>query len=350
MKKYLVPKERLIQPTPKSLIKDGKAIFGSFSSSFENLNLLEVKKQSKYLPNFLNRFRLTKWEAFELDFQDGVIVTAIYNNLSLMQVGFLFYYDKNTREITFLKALGSRKKTHVAKNLVDDDSYIETKKFKLRIHNDFKHGLAEVNGCFITGRKNIELDLKVKRLSPSSIVSIPLGINKPLYSEKAMFEVEGSVKVDRQVYMMNQEAKAIIDDHKGYYPYNSHYDWLTTMTKIEHQGKIINFGFNLTKNASLDEEKYNENNIWLDGQFIYLPPVTFTHLDDSTWLIKDEYGQVNLTFKIDNRLKLSIPGFLIKLCYFLTFGKISGFLKSPEGETFILKDVNGIGEDKSTRV
>ncbi len=56
----------------------------------------------------------------------------------------------------------------------------------------------------------------------------------------------------------------------------AHYDWVSTMGKLNIDGKMKWFGFNLTRNKSIDQEKYNENIIWFENETSLLPPVTFT--------------------------------------------------------------------------
>ena len=299
MDKYIVDEERKIKDTPDHLIEKGIANFGTFKNSFKDLNLLDINKQSKYLPNFLNSRRLTEWEAFELDFEGGTIVSAVYNNLRLNGMGIVVYYDKIEDKIYSYRVLTHYKKAHVASNLLDSESFILTKNFELRINNDFKnhraHILINVNN---KSNGNLHIETDIKQFSNSSIVSIPLGKNKPLYSEKAIYTCNGKLSFKNREYELNKNnSYAIIDDHKAYYSYKSHYDWLTTMGKISHNGKEVLFGFNLTKNQSINENKYNENLIWINDKSHFLPPVKFIKEKDR-WLIKDEYDLVNIEFKI----------------------------------------------------
>ena len=350
MKAYKVDQERLIKETPKSIIENEEVIYGSFEDSFTDLNLLDIKKQYKILPKSFNKFRLTEWEAFELDFPFGTLVSAVYNNLSLNRVGVLFYFDKETKKIYSYQTVTRKKNMHVASNLIDDDSYINTKNFKLRIKNDFKNRKARVEAS-IFNKKNGEfkMNIELDSFAPSSVVSIPLGKNKPLYSEKAIFKANGTLVFQGKTYSIDESATAIIDDHKGYYPYSSHYDWITTMGIINHEGKNQYFGINLTNNGSLDANKYNENNIWIEGSFFYLPPVKFFHEGD-TWYIQDEYDHVNLEFKISNTFNMNVHAIVINFLYSLPFGTLNGYVKDEHGTKYIIKDMIGIGEDKTTRL
>ena len=350
MEKYIVAEERKLKDTPNSIIEKGISNFGSFLESFNDINLLDVHKQSKYLPDFLNARRLTEWEAFELDFNKGTLVSAVYNNMHLNGMGILVYYDKEEDKIYSYRVMTNYRKAHIANNLIDSESYIKTNNFELRIINDFKNKKAKIKANMYNKKNGkFSMDLEIEQFAPSSIVSIPLGVNKPLYSEKAIFKATGKLNFKNVEYDISDNASAIIDDHKGYYPYKAHYDWLTTMGMISHNGELKKFGFNLTKNQSINENKYNENNIWIDGKFYYLPPVTFKHLGDK-WFIKDEYDNVNLEFTIKKTYKMITHALIIDIKYYLPFGYINGYVRNEDGEKFVINNMIGIAEDKTTRL
>ena len=350
MSEYIVSKDRLIKASPKNIVEDGRAIFGSFSESIENLNLLEIHNQAKGLPDFFNAARLTIWEAFELDFPYGKLVSAVYKNMHYNGMGILVYYDKLENKIYSYRKLTGYKRASVAFNLINSESVISLKNFKLKIINDFKNKRAHVIADICSKRNGrLTMDIELTMQAPSSVAMIPLGPNKPLYSEKAFFMAQGSLSFRGNDYNIGNGAMAIIDDHKAYYPYIAHYVWLTTMGHIKHNDHDVEFGFNLTKNQSTNEEKYNENNIWVGDKFYYLPPVEFIKAKGK-WLIKDKYGKVNLEFNIKRSFKMNMHALILDIKYDLSFGTLKGYLKNTNGEKFIVDGLLGIAEDKTTRL
>ena len=350
MNNYKASDKRISIDTPKSIIENGVSNFGTFNTPFEDLNLLNVHHQSKCLPDFMNRFRLTEWEAFEVNLDIGCLVCAVYNNMNLMGMGIIVFYNKEEDKIYTYKKMTLPCKVSVCKTLLSSTTKINLKNFKLEINNNFENGEAKINAD-VYNKKNgsLKLDFKIKRVSKPSIVSIPLGKNKPLYTEKDIFSVQGNLTFNERICEANDKSVAIIDDHKGYYPYKAHYDWLTTMIKLNIDGKEQYFGFNLTKNQSLNEDDYNENLIWTENETYPLPPVKFTH-DGNSWKINDEYGLVNLKFTISQTFKMMMHLGILDISYYLPFGKVSGTLKTIEGKEFILNEEYAIGEDKSTRL
>ena len=137
------------------------------------------------------------------------------------------------------------------------------------------------------------------------------------------------------------------DDHRGYYPRHSHYDWVTTLCKLPIDGKPQYFGFNLTRNQSIDQDRFNENLIWFENDSTLLTPVTFTHETPLLWHIQDEHGMVDVTFDIGDEFVMKFNLGLIQSDYHITFGTLSGFVCDPDGKKYALDGLPGIGEDKT---
>ena len=354
-----ISETRLPAPTPKSIVEDGKVHFGTFDAPFENLNLLDcVKPCGKNMPDFLKPARLVEWEAFEVHLDEGALISAVYST-GPMSFSIFVWYDKKEDKIYSWRNLVPKKKAHVATQLVSDYCYCKTKNSEYKIENDFLNGKAHAKG--FTKGKNGEftIDVRFERISPLANGVMPLGKDKEgnfvnaLYSEKDFFKATGTITVNGKVYTTNERSVGIIDDHKGFYPFNAHYDWLTTMGQIDDNGTKRYFAFNLTRNQSVDQSQYNENVIWVDDKSFPMPPVVFTHEDGKkkakVWYIKDEQGQgvVDIKFEISKVFYMPIP----LMCYYaLPYGKISGYVTDTDGKKYVVDGMIGIGEDKTTHM
>lgn len=347
---YISEKRRPVTPPESIVDKDGKAVFGTFDKSIPNLNMLDCVKPAN-VPHCMNKIKLTVWEALELHFDDFIFLTAVYN-IGIGGFSIFVYFDKATKEISsWMKIVAGGKRAKVAENMLNG-SYSELIKGDslCKIVNNLERGEATGKGN-VSGKKgDLSFDVRLKTVTEPSIVNIPFDTNRPLYSEKDMFTVDGWLEINGKRYQANENTFAIIDDHKGYYPKPAHYDWLTTMGLLDIDGEKKPFGFNLTRNQSTNQDDYNENLLWFKDASCPLPPVFFTHDKDveGLWHIKDEHGCVNLDFAIDNQFKIVLHLGIISMDYYLPFGKITGTMKDTDGKTYTLDGVYGLGEDKTT--
>lgn len=356
--KYISPK-RIPAPTPNSIVEDGKVHFGTFDAPFNNLNLLDaVKPCGKLMPNFMKRSRLTEWEAFEVSMDEGTLISAVYK---IGPIGFSIFvwYDTKTHEISAWRNFVPASKAHVASQLVSDNCYLKTKCSEYTISNDFGNGKASAKGYSKNKAGEFVIDMQFERISPLANGVMPLAKNKdgsfrnPLYSEKDFFKAKGTISVNGNVYVTNERSVGIIDDHKGYYPFHAHYDWLTTMGVINVDGEDKYFAFNLTRNQSVDQDNYNENVIWIEDKSYPMPPVVFHHKNGKKkadeWHIVDEkrLGLVDVTFKLHNTFYMNLQP---ALYYALPYGEISGYVTDTNGKKYVFDKMIGIGEDKTTRI
>lgn len=350
-RKFISPKRQSV-PTPRSLVKNGQAVFGTFDKEFEEMDLLDCEKPAgKFLPHFLNKYRLTLWEATEVHLEHGVLLAAV-SDMGMFGVILNLFYDKRTKKVYSWSTNLASSKTTIAPNLLNG-SIAEacTKNSSIRYINRFENGKCSLQGRSYSGKAgSIEFQFDLERVSLPSVVSIPFGPNKPLYSQKDFFRARGYLIFNGERFEADDDATAIVDDHRGYYPYRAHYDWLTTMGRSEIDGAKKYFAFNLTRNQSVSQNDYNENLIWLEGSTSLLPPVRFTHnADDSAWTVKDEHDMVNITFDIGDRYKMEVHAGLIDIDYHVAFGEIKGYVRGTDGKKYILDHKMGMGEDKTLR-
>ena len=346
-KKYLSPL-RIPAPTPNDVVDEyGKAVFGTFDKEFEKMNFLNVYEPT-HLPTSFNKIKLTLWEAVEINLKDVVLLTAVCD-MGVFGTGLTVLYDKKTRKVTSWQDMFSKNNAVISENLLNGATSSSLgKKVQLDIVNNFQDGRADVIGRATDPKAgNIDYEAKLTRVSLPSIACIPFGKNRPLYSQKDLFRMEGYIEVNGVKYESDENSTAIIDDHRGYYPYKSHYDWVTTMGKNVVDGKEQFFGFNLTRNQSINQTKYNENLIWMEGKTSRLTPVRFEHKSYNEWNVRDLYGMVDLTFHIGDRFIMRVPFKVIDINYHITFGELSGFVCDEDGNKYVLDGMVGIGEDKT---
>lgn len=344
----ILSEKRIPVPTPDNVTDEfGNCCFGTFESEFPAMDFLKANHPTS-LPNYFNKSKLTLWEATEIVFDKVILLTAVCD-MALFGTALTVLYDKRTKKCTAWQEMFPSSKAVISDTLLNGaETYSKGKKNKIHYINRFERGEAIVSGyAFSKTEGAIDYRVKLKRVSKPSIVCIPFDSNRPLYSQKDLFSVEGYLDYNGERFWAEEKTTAIIDDHRGYYPRHAHYDWVTTMGKRTIDGKEQYFGFNLTRNQSINLDDYNENLIWFEGNTTRLTPVVFKHETQKLWHIQDIHGMVDIRFEIGDEFLMRVPAKIIDIDYHITFGTLSGFVCDPDGNKYDLDGMPGIGEDKS---
>ncbi len=350
MEKYT----RKYEAPPEKMVNDGKFTFGTFNAPFKTINMLDAKKPLPILiPKSLKYFRLKEWEAFQIGNGDYFILGAVYN-AKLMGVAQLVVIDiKKNKKYIFEKILPPWK-TVIGGSLLNQVSYSCGRHFSFHLHNHLEKGRIRIT-IRTRGQKG-QPDLNCsfeafheKEFTTPMAICQPFGPNRALYSHKALMPLTGELEIgDEKIAFTKEKSFMILDDHKGYYPFEMKYDWVTTAGRDETDRLI---GFNLTDNQVLDHETYNENCLWIDNTTHLLPPVKFSRPNGSMgkWQIKDSYGQVELEFTPQIEGKVDINAIIIKTKYRAPYGTFAGFITDAEGNRVSFDNYYGVGEKKYIR-
>lgn len=210
--KTILSEKRLPVATPDSIVdSDGRAAFGTFDREFKEMNFLDVDKQCPFLPNWFNWFRLTQWEAVEINLKDCILLMGV-SDMGLTNTGLICFYDKKKRKVTSWREylFKTRKQIKVAKNLLDGEiTESHGDDVKIRIINHFEQGEAYVTGeAFLEDVGFINYHFDLERISKPCIVSIPFDKNKPLYSQKDFFKCSGYIEFNGKRYESDEFSTA----------------------------------------------------------------------------------------------------------------------------------------------
>lgn len=276
----------------------------------------------------------------------------IYNLKTACLVQFIFCDTKTGRMTRYEKRIPSWQ-ARVPSSLGNTRARYVSGGFRLDFHNRLDRGRIFIDVA-IDARNTLpalyghfELLHEAGAVRPL-VVSLPFAKNRGMYSHKCLMPMRGTLCIgERWIEFTQAGSFALIDDHKGYYPYVMKYDWVTGVGRSA-KGFAA---FNLTDNQVRDKERYNENCLWLDGALYTLPPVVFSRPGGVTgeWLIKDTYGMVDLVFRpaIANTLKINLLA--IKTDYHGPFGPFSGTIAVSRGKKISIDGFYGMGEKKYLR-
>ncbi|MGK0388661.1 MAG: hypothetical protein ACI94Y_001393 [Maribacter sp.] len=333
--------------TPDSIISDNRYNFGRYTAPFKNVNLLDAPKSAPL--NFMNFFFLREWQAFQI-FTEGYFgMMAIYNTKKVSLVQFILYDIENNKKIRFEKKVLPWQ-LEIPSGLFKTQASYTSNNCKMMVKHDIENHRMTIDVDIKKSKKNPRIKATLNAIhnvqkNTPIVVCMPFNEDKGMYSHKCLMPLEGSIILDDKEIILNQNnSNLILDDHKGYYPYVTKYDWVTA-AGFTKDGKRI--GFNFTDNQIQNKEKYNENGIWLDGEMTYLPPITVERPQGykNDWIIKDKEGKVNITFTpvVHHAVRLNL--LILKSDYQGPYGYFNGFVKTDKQDEILIDNLFGMGED-----
>ena len=204
--------KRLPVSTPDSIVdENGKIAFGTFDKEFKNMNFLDVDKPS-FLPKSLNKYRLTLWEAVEINFEKVALLTAVCD-MGIFGTALTILYDKKSGKVISWAPILKKGEYSICENLLDGAvTFCNSKNDIVTFINNFQDGRADVRGQAKGNGGIISYNVKLTRVSDPSVVVIPFGKNQPLYTQKDLFKVEGFVEINGKKYRCVEKEKSDCPD------------------------------------------------------------------------------------------------------------------------------------------
>ena len=341
-----------IPEAPDTLVTDGRFNFGRFSTPFRVVNPLDAHFGGT---RFYKNFRLKEWQHFALVCNTHYLSLALFNakSLALAQV---CIQNVASKTIYFYERLLPPWALSVPSDLTNTQWGISRPGFHIQFENYLPRGLHRIHfdlaaqKGLLAAAGEFTLEDNFHRFRPME-VCLPLPNGGALYSHKNICPLNGSMKLGGQnIEFPAAQSYALSDIHKGYYPYRMTWHWATA-GQVNADGQLN--GFNLTNNQVSDQNKYNENCLWLNGSLYSLPPVKF-HFDKNNimqpWHITDaaEHAApcVDLIFTPEVLRRVDIQALVIANRYRGPYGTFSGTIRPQNTDLCIqLNQFRGMCED-----
>lgn len=282
--------------TKPQLVTNRQIEFGTFHQPIENVNLIDAKTNLKFsTPRWWRNLRLKEFQAIQGGNERFFYNIALFNaKLSAFAQVRVFDILQEKHYVYEQQLMPTQ--LDIPNDVLNSVNSFSNKKIDIRIENKLRENRITVKFKVLKNKEMPAIEGQVHGSFTNSehlVVSVPFGENHGMYAHKNIVPMHGFLRINKEHYeFKKKQSFFILDDHKGYYPYRLKWDWITAAF-INEQGII---GLNLTKNQSIDNEKYNENALWIKGKIHRLPGVIFTRHQD-IWEIKDAQGKVNLKFQ-----------------------------------------------------
>lgn len=342
-------RERILPPTHSLVDERGLFAIGLRTHPFERVNPLDVKPRHIPLPRAIVRLGLKEWQHFAICDGRYYVSVALFDakRIALVQ---LIVYDRLERRLVEYEKRTLTPFMQLPNELWADEASYEGGGFSVRFENRLREGRhllhirAPANDSRPTLKLEIELDEPLDRVEPM-VVALPFRRGRAMYSHKAVLTARGHIELGETHHtFQDSEAYGLIDIHKGYYPFVMKWHWATGAV-VTPKGLV---GFNFTDNQVIDQSRFNENGLWVDGKLSPLGPARFEfdpgdHL--APWRIRDDEGRVDLRFEPQTIRKVDINLLVLRSKYRGPFGRFSGTIRDHRGEAHCLDDAFGMCED-----
>ncbi len=347
-------KRRGFDPSPETVVDKGAFAFGRYGTPFRRANMLDVSHPFHYpVPRLLKNWRLKEWQAYQFGDKRWFFFATLYNAKTCSLVLFLAY-DRERKKRYLIRRFLPGSIFRFSESLSGSHVYYRGARTLLESACDYDSGsmqLTVVRGSRSAGHRfsgRFRFACGPKVASPN-VVCLPLGLNRAMYSTKILMPMEGEFSVGGESHRFEgPSSMGIIDDHKGYYPYQLRYDWVTGFG-ADAKGRRV--GFNLTDNQVRDQSRFNENCLWINNKIWPLPPVKVTRPQGSAgdWIIQDTEGMVDLVFvpELANDLRFNLG--IIESDYNGPLGGFRGFISNGEGDKIPAELFYGVGEKEYLR-
>lgn len=343
--------------TPEFMVEEGKfCAFGKFTEPFREVNMLEadIRIAGRRAGKFLKNLRLKEWEHFGLICEDYYFGMVIFDAKYLGNV-FFYAFNRKTGEFFEHKRTSIGAPLRIARELWHSECYFKHIGFEMEFLNRLDSGYhrLRVEIARTHDKPKVSADVRIhedlSKFEPLVSVS-PIGSDRALYTHKIASSAEGFVRIDdREVRLDAERDFGLMDVQKTYYPYNTFWNW-TTFAWRNADGKIV--ALNLCQNFIEEDEKYNENCLWLDGKIVPLSAARFDFDKNDVlkpWKITTTGGEVDLIFKPlgERKGKISL-GFLMSN-FHQPFGEFSGVMRAPGKEAIEIDGAFGVCEHHLAR-
>ena len=344
-------------PAPDRLVDDdGQVTYGVFDGPLRRIDLDCARIHKRRLPLWRarSRFRLKEWQHFTLDLP-GFFGTFAIVDSKFLKVSWFHGVERPGGEGFEHGRKGPLLKTRLARELFDDHTRVRARGYRIEVHNNLDAGEHRivVDIAREGDRPAIRGELRClhdrSRVTPMVVV-LEVGPNRGMYSHKVPLPLVGDLQVgDRTFRASAKDSQAILDIHKAHYPRHTWWNWATCAGR-DTEGRLV--GLNLTHNVARDEERLNENGLWIDGELHHLGPARFEFDKQRVlepWRLTTTDGAVDVRFEPEGERCDDIDIGPIRSVFHQPLGRFNGTVTLPGGDVVTLEDLYGVCEDHDAK-
>lgn len=332
---------------PAVLVEGGRPSFGSFAGAIGRANLIDMDRPG--LAGRLRGLNLKQWQHYAVATPSLYVSLAIFDSRRV-GVATAVVYDRASKRLVTWEERFLPGRVEFPQGLERGRVVFERGSLRIEFRNRLAEGLHQISfrcvGDRLRPAVSGEVEVREGAGAQPLVVCLPLPPSGAMYSHKGVLPASGTIQVGPDTHRVTpQDSYGLPDIHQGYYPREMAWRWATA--GVVRDGALL--GFNLTDNQVEDQERYNENAVWIGQRRVRLPAVRFEHDSEdpmAPWRVRDRAGDgvVDLAFEPEVVRKIDLRLGPLRSRYRAPFGAFCGHIRAGD-ETVDLDGAFGMTED-----
>ncbi|MFA6856717.1 MAG: DUF2804 family protein [Treponema sp.] len=353
---------RPISESPKTIVTNGKAVFGTFKNVPAKLDIRGVTAPfgGIPLPSFITNVRIKSRIAYMFSIGDYIGMAEFFDDKMFGLAEIIFWNKTTGKKLAYHTFMTTRRRFIPVK--LDDAVCVSFNKSRyIRIIWSRKHD-----------RISLLFSLAARGTRPAVKGSFSAHFSDPLHKELLVvtpvpttrrcsaswltaMPIRGSLNIladkkTQAVPMEETDGLAFMVLNRTYYKYHVKSEMMCGLG--EYEGKKLVFRFVTTSMDPHEADYNNENVVVLDGQITPMPSVCMTHPFGITnkWIIQDTETMIDLTFTPVSVSHRTLNILIMRTDYNNICGTFDGVLLTGNGDKINLKNFPGIIKKNLLRV
>lgn len=353
---------RDVSEVPSRLIKNGKPVFGTFKGNVSCLDIRGVEAPFGGIPfpHFLSNFRIKS--TLSLSFVLGEYLGTIdFFDFKVFGYAEVILWSKERKmKLAYRVFMGPRRR-FIPHNIKSGFCISFNKNRYIRISWDYEKD--RISFLFNLKGDGVRPSVRGAFRAPYSATCtqevcsvIPAPTKRrcsATYTVNLMLHGSitlGEMKTLPKVTEADANGYGILSINRTYYNFRSILEVVSACGKIGDDEFSFQI-FSPVENA-VDTDKYNANQIVLNGEITPLSPVTITYPMGITkqWVIQDFENMIDLTFTPNMSHFRDMAFFVVRAQTYNIFGKFEGVIKTKDGKDIVLHEFEGFAKHQMMRL
>lgn len=339
---------REFKKTPKNIVKNGKAFFGSYNEIPERIDIrgMRAPYAGVPVPSFLSNLRIKSRlnYMFSIEKYFGM---AEFFDFKIIGLAKLVFWNKETgKRIVYNTIMPTRKR--FVPNMTERGlcaCYTKSRFLKISWGRQHQHhalsfemkgdnARPDTSGYFFSPIKD-EMHCDLLYVNPAPTYA------RCSASWISTMTTRGNIAVNKEL-ADDSDGLAMMILNRTYFKMHSKTTMICGMGDVKDKKVVL---YLKTSNMdAADSDSYNDNSLVVDGEATALPPVYITHPFglDKKWIIQDTESMVDLSFTPSSVYSNVLNLIAIRTQINTLAGTFEGALMTKSGEKINLKNFFGV--------